>query len=139
MVEIIVVAAILGLLATGMLVAVPKYFQRQRDIQRKSDLATYKIQLEEYYADNTCYPPAGDMQNCAGTNLRPYLKEVLCDPGTDQPYQYVLSNGCQQYELYTNLEDITDPDIAEIGCQNGCGPGNAYNYGVVGGGALIDN
>lgn len=137
MIEIIIVSAILGLVAMAMVVSTPKYFQRQRDLQRKSDLKQYKVALEEYYADNVCYPAVADLQNCGSGDLTPYLRRVLCDPN-GQPYAYQLSNGCQQYSIYTNLEDTTDSDIEEVGCESGCGPGGAYNYGIVGGGALIN-
>lgn len=138
MVELIIVAMLLAILATSALFAAPKYFSRRRDTTRKFDLNQMKVAFEDYSNDKTCYPDPDLLFNCGSNDLAPYMKKVTCDPGTDQPYEYVLSSDCRSYELYTTLENTDDKDITEVGCQNGCGPGGEYNYGIVGGGAVLD-
>ena len=137
MIELIVVALLLGILATSVMIMAPNYFLKRRDNQRKVDLNSMKVAFEDYANDETCYPPQSAVQDCGDTTLAPYLVRVPCDPSTNEAYTYVLGSDCRSYELYTTLEDENDPDIEEVGCENGCGPNND-NYGVVGGGALID-
>jgi prepilin-type N-terminal cleavage/methylation domain-containing protein len=140
MVEIIIVLLIFGILATTMIVNVPNYFEKRRDDQRKADLHNLKIAFEDYAGDKICYPPANLLSSCGSlTALSPYMRKVPCDPSTNQPYVYVLSSNCQSYQLYTTLEKTDDPDITSVGCATGCGPGKAYNYAVVGGGASVEN
>ena len=76
-------------------------------------------------------------------SLSPYLSQLPCSPNhnkikykiTDYVYE-VLSDevGCpQQYKIYTGLENVLDPIIADLNCiANSCGPEPAYgyNYGV---------
>lgn len=137
-IEIIVASVILGLLATAMAYGVPKYFQKRRDVTRKFDVNQMKRAFEDYASDHTCYPAANLVQDCDSNALEPYLKRVPCDPKTELPYEYVLSVDCRSYELYTTLENTDDQDIVDSGCQNGCGPSRDQNYGVVGGGAVLD-
>ena len=137
MIELIVVALLIGILASSIMIMAPNYFLKRRDNQRKVDLSTMKVAFEDYANDHTCYPPENDLQDCGDNTLSPYLIKVPCDPSTNQPYTYVLGSDCRSYELYTTLENTDDPDIEEVGCASGCGPNND-NYGVVGGGALLD-
>lgn len=137
-VEVVLVVLIFGILATVVLAGAPSYLSRRRDSQRKADLHTLKVVLEDYNGDESCYPPVNVMQSCGSTGLSPYLRQVPCDPETNQPYRYVLSGDCQGYQIYTVLENTSDPDIESLGCESGCGPANGYNYGVVGGTSLLD-
>lgn len=138
MVEIVIVLLIFGILATVGITSIPSYLVRRRDAQRKADLHNMKVAFEDYVGDKSSYPPVGIITSCGSTSLSPYLRKIPCDPYTAAAYSYVLAADGQSYQIYTNLEDTTDGDIASQGCTSGCGPGKAYNYGVVGGGALMD-
>lgn len=138
LIEVIAVIMILAILGTSAVLAAPKYLIARRDAQRKADLASFKTAFESYVGDKSCYPATALLQTCGSTALVPYQNKVHCDPRTNQPYRYVRAADCRSYELYTLLENTNDDKITEVGCENGCGPGNAYNYGVVGGGAVLD-
>ena len=140
---LVVIGILLFLIMISGVLFVPRYIQRARDAQRKSDLSEYKIQFEAYNTDHKRYPPAEIMDSrddCGSDNLSSYMPRILCDPLTNDPYLYQVSDDGQQYWLYTVLEDPTDPNITEIGCGGGCGPDTDadsirdYNYGIGSGG-----
>lgn len=139
MIELIVVSALIALLSAYVLYSAPHYIEKRRDEQRKVDLHNLKVALEDYSNDKTCYPPANILASCNSTTaFSPYMKRVPCDPKTGQAYRYVLASNCLSFQLFTTLEDTTDKEIEAVGCESGCGPGGAYNYGVAGGGALVE-
>lgn len=136
MVELLVVLAIVALLLILGAVAYMRHLQQSLDAQRKAHLEKYRVALEEYFNDRGQYPPAAALQNCGSDDLKPYLTQVLCDPGSKEPYSYYLNATATQYWLYTNFTQVDDPLIAARGCQNGCGPDGDgdglgdFNYGV---------
>jgi prepilin-type N-terminal cleavage/methylation domain-containing protein len=130
-VELLIVVVVLGILMTVILVAFKPSTQlaKARDAKRKGDLQKLKNPMEDYYNDNKCYPTANMMTCNPGTGLQPYWSKVPCDQETNASYAYSSPN-CSTYYIYTNLENTSDADIAEVGCSSGCGPGYQYNYGV---------
>lgn len=137
-VEVLVTILVMAILSSAMAVYLPAYFEKKRDDERKVDLKKLKIAFEDYAGDKQLYPSVAELNTCGSDALRPYLLQVPCDPLTRQPYRYVPAADRLSYQLYTVLEYETDPIIAGIGCASGCGPGGAYNYGVSGGGALVE-
>lgn len=125
LIEILVVVAILLLV----LIAVFRVFRvdvnRGRDAERKSDLRDIKLAFEDYYNDHGAYPPEAYLANCDGDALRPYLRLVPCDPNTGEPYLYIPYPGGGDnsggYRVLSILTDHSDPIIAQLGCENGCG------------------
>ena len=143
LIEILIVMAILMLV----LVAVFKVFKvdinRTRDAERKSDLRDIKLAFEDYYNDNDSYPPQAYLADCEGASLQPYLRAVPCDPETGKPYLYMPYPGSGDnslgYRVLSILDDRSDPTIAKLGCQNGCGipsdnaeydNSSSYVYGI---------
>jgi type II secretory pathway pseudopilin PulG len=123
--------AFLAFMAVAVLLALNPVVQlgKARDARRKSDLSKLKNILEDYYNDKKCYPSSLN-------DLVPdYLGQLPTDPLTHQNYAY-YPTGCDKYRIYVKLDYEKDPAIAEVGCQDGCGPGGgsaggcAYNYGV---------
>ncbi len=140
LIETIIVMAIIALLLIAFLVMLFDQLPKSRDAKRKSDLNLIQTAFEDYYNDNECYPPTGSLDNCGSEDLRPYLRNIPCDPMDEQPYQYQpAGNVCAGYRIYTRLEN-NDPIIDEIGCTGGCGGGldASYNYGVSSGMAVSD-
>jgi len=150
LIEILIVVALLMLV----LVAIFKVFNvdinRAKDAQRKSDLRDIKLAFEDYYNDHGTYPPEEYLADCGGESLKPYLKVVPCDPVTGEPYLYMPSPGDGDnsggYRVLSILDDLSDPIIQKLGCQNGCGipEGNPqfdssfhYVYGVAEGVPLV--
>jgi prepilin-type N-terminal cleavage/methylation domain-containing protein len=146
MIEILIVATILGLLIILAISMLPKQISKGRDGRRKSDLQKIKIAFENYYSDNDCYPEPEILDNCEGPELSPYLASIPCDPQTKTKYLYAPeSDSCANYyRVFADLEVEVDPVIAEIGCDSGDGCGaysffsaeldeedaSNYNYGV---------
>lgn len=125
LIELVIVISFIGMLAVFVAgVIIPSLqIAKGRDARRKADLQKLKNPLDDYYNDKECYPSLL-------TELMPYyLKQIPIDPQTRQPYAY-SSAGCDTYYVYTNLENTNDQSIAQVGCQSGCGPAGAYNYGV---------
>ena len=81
--------------------------------------------------DNGCYP---DSLAC-GVDFKPYLSLVPCDPINNSYFNYFYSydgnESCKSwYKIYARLEYTKDPIIEKVGCKDGCGPSNNYNYWV---------
>ncbi len=131
----IVVAFIAILIIIG-LFAYYRQLARGRDGRRKADLATWQNLLEDYVNDEVCYPEGlicGVVQ--PGTTLSGYVTEVPCDPINNTQFNYLFTYetgaGCRKwYKIYSKLENESDPIIARVGCEGGCGPSNNYNYWV---------
>ena len=143
LIEVLIVVTIVALLVIALLFFLKKHMMRARDGRRKSDINKLEVVFEEYYNDHKCYPPYEAIQECGVISpssenvLSPnYLKEIPCDPLTNQPYTYFSYNGdyCSGYRLLAKLEIEDDPEIAGIGCnyENGCNIfwGPPLNYGV---------
>lgn len=128
LIELMVVAAILALLLVFVLIVFKPQLQLQkaRDSQRKADLQKLATVLGDYYNDKNCYPAS--LACDPGTQLQPYIQKIPCDPFIKQAYGYTAD--CSAFRIYAKLENPNDPIIRTVGCQNGCGPGGAYNYGV---------
>lgn len=134
LIEILIVIAVIGVLAAMAVFLDPlSYFQRGRDMQRKSDLELLRVANEEYYNVYGYFPAA--LPQCGKayvTGQDVILPKIPCDPSKKTDYRYVTdqTGKSRWYKLYANLEYTTDPHITLIGCKTGCGPGCHYNYGV---------
>lgn len=158
-VELIVVIAILGILATFTILALNplSQFQKANDVRRKSDLAQIQRALETYYQDNKSYPQScGTYQiqdasgNCLqwGAAWQPYMNLLPQDPATGVKYAYIPYNNFQSYYLYASLDRAgEDPKSCNGGNNSGwcasftslfssyegnnpCGTSRKCNYGV---------
>lgn len=133
LVEVIVILLIISGLSIFSYLAVPKFFMRTRDSQRKFQFDTVVKDLEQYKDITGCFPTT--LPIC-GQPLKyqdqTFLEATYCDPKNKTPYVYTTDGSAcpQKFELYTNLEITDDPSIAKIGCDYGCGPECQYNYGV---------
>lgn len=127
LVEILIVVAILGILATALisLINPTLQIQKSRDARRKSDLRQIQSALELYRADCGSYParsgtsvpspltsvspPVTSPSTCAGSGVT-YMQTVPIDPKSPAriyTYQIVGSGG---YTLTACLENIRDPE-----------------------------
>jgi type II secretory pathway pseudopilin PulG len=145
LIETLIIVAILAILIIIFLFFYQRHLMRSRDATRKSDLDRIRVAFEEYYNDHRCYPSVFYLNDCGGTALSPYLKEIPCDPLTRQPYLYQSYNGdyCQGYRLLARLEIDTDNDIYAVGCDpvEGCAgeDGHGYNWGISMGDGMSSN
>ena len=132
LIEMLVVIAILGLLATVGLGSFQSSQMKSRDTQRKNDLNQIQKALELYYNDNGKYPLTADFPGAGGSwqdaNGTIYMKLVPADP--KYSVYFYLSNDGTWYKLYARLENTQDPKYKADGyVGTNCG-GELCNYGV---------
>jgi len=138
LVEILIVVAIIAIL-TGIFLTtnLTNTLKKGRDSKRKQDLSKLTRSLEDYYNDHIGYPP-GDVDKGIildapwGGSFNPYIPALPADPlSPSRDYYYQTGPTLQNFfVIYAKLENTGDPDIERVGCQEGCGPGKAYNYYV---------
>lgn len=112
LIELLIVIAIIGVLATLLMVNFVGVRQRARDAQRKSDLRQLQSAMEIYRSDNSSYP-LSPLGNCGspltaiinGKTIT-YMSKIPCDPNGSTSYYY-WSDGTT-YKLGACLENIGD-------------------------------
>jgi type II secretion system protein G len=115
LVELLIVMAIIGVLASIGVGSFMTAQMRGRDAQRKSDLKQISHSLELYYADHGAYPATGLVS--AGSALTDgkttYFKVIPDDPSPSYDYVYRLPDTPtnQKYQLFAYLENTQDIDI----------------------------
>jgi len=121
LIELLVVVAIIGILATIVLVSLNTARMKARDVRRVADLRQVALALEMYYDDNTStgYPGSSGSNQwdpCGGSNaledaLEPnYMASVPCDPGTET-YEYWVAPSKNGYVLKAALENPDNPAL----------------------------
>lgn len=149
LVELLVVMAIIGVLASLAVGSFRTAQMRGRDAQRKSDLKQISHSLELFYSDYGRYPdatgnliaacpyPAGtvctwgveEFRDSRGTT---YFKVMPKDPTSNFNYVYrvVPNSSNQKYQLFAKLENSQDKDLDLTITNNGCGGTGNCNYAV---------
>jgi type II secretory pathway pseudopilin PulG len=139
MIELLVVITILAVLVIILMWFLRNQPYKARDAKRKADLKQYQVAFEDYFNDNESYPVDGSIDNCHSGDLRPYMNTVVCDPRPgDIPYDYIVDPNGKWFAICADLENDSDPDIAKVGCLNGCGTSLDYDYCAVEGIAISD-
>jgi type II secretion system protein G len=142
LIELLIVIAIIGVLATLLMVNFIGVRQRARDAQRKSDLRQIQSALEIYRSDNGSYPsgtssvselfvcpPLPSPAACTGTAncfgnpscSTVYMHTLPKDPSSNGNYYYNNPSGGSTYTLGACLENLADsqkdnPNISTYGC-----------------------
>lgn len=133
LVELLVVAVIICLLAVTGIVSYTSINTNSRDIKRKADLEQIRAAVEMYRNNNGNYPNTGSVPiDCASTAAftdpsgNTYLADVPEDPNcSDRKYYY--SGGASDYTLAAGLEAVT---AACAGLTNQCGASINCSYCV---------
>lgn len=123
LIELLIVIAIIGVLATLLMVNFVGVRQRARDAQRKSDIRQIQSALELYRADQGVYPVSGSGNgNFPATCGNPfvsadgavtYMTKVPCDPFGVDYYNggnYYYQSGGVTYNIQACLENAGDKD-----------------------------
>jgi general secretion pathway protein G len=155
LVELLVVMAIIGVLATLIVGGFRSSQMRGRDAARKGDLKEITNALEIFYSDYGKYPPASGTQ-IAGCSYNPatgagaaciwgrseftdgkttYFKVIPKDPSTGQSYIYKVDSTKKKYQLYAHLENTQDKnciggDCVNPGITDNCGGANLCNFSI---------
>ena len=150
LIEILITLALIGVMATGIIVVLNPLVQLQKaqDAKRKSDLSQIQKAVEQYYQDNGSYPPKfaatdyrikaldGSVVNW-GDPWLPYMANLPADPNSSKNYVYNSTSNGQTYYIYASLDrGANDPQV----CNNGaacsslpagasCGTGTC-SYGI---------
>lgn len=136
LIELILVTAIIGLFAAGVIAVInpSQQVNKANDAKRKSDLATIQRALEAYYADNGRYPQAINNKIYAknatvnwGTSWQPYIDLLPKDPSTGRTYVYGTSADGQRYGVYASLEKASDPQLCNT---NGSACSSLSTFGI---------
>lgn len=135
LIELILVAAIVGIFATAILAVVNPSQQvlKANDGRRKSDLNQIQRGLEAYYQDNGRYPQASSQKIYTtqtinwGTSWQPYMNVLPKDPTSSRSYIYYVSSDGQSYVVYASLERGTvDPQA----CNGGSACNTIGTFGI---------
>lgn len=110
LIEILIVVAIIGLLASVVLVGLGSFRSRGRDARRVADLREVQNSLELYYLRNGNYPTVNNWSDLRSELINEGIGVTIVpnDPLSDssgQTYSYGYSSDKQGYVLAGTLED----------------------------------
>ncbi|MDA1079824.1 MAG: prepilin-type N-terminal cleavage/methylation domain-containing protein, partial [bacterium] len=77
LIEVLIMVAILGLLLVVGYFYMAPHMARGRDGKRISDLNKLKVVFEDYYNDNSCYPPRDTLELYCGGAGSTILDEYI--------------------------------------------------------------
>lgn len=116
LIEVLVVIAILGILASLVSGNLINSMKRGRDSKRKEDLQQIKNALEMYYEDNGQYPP--DNKVVFGSPFvhpsiatKVYMQKLPQDPSSGYTYEYVptiVDDRVTAYHILSHIENGED-------------------------------
>lgn len=126
LVELLIVAAILGVMATFVIIQFRGVQASARDAKRKSDIKQYAILLEVYAnRNNGTYPILMGQNNpvtslCTSVGLSPcvYDPNPSIPPSDGSNYNYTTNASGTEYVLVAHLERAKD--------STGTGPGHFF-------------
>ena len=141
--------------------------RRSRDSKKKNDLRQVTIALETYYTDKGRYPDGdseGRIEGCAptgttacewgeifqaDTNGSIYMVALPVESDSKRKYIYMTDGLGASYQIYANLENVTDTDIPKNGNDESriftdldcaTGTGTIYcNYGLASTNITVEN
>lgn len=127
LIELLIVIAIIGVLATLLMVNFIGVRQRARDAQRKSDLRQIQSALEIYRSDQSSYPTSITSCTCdgsvcfgagSGSSCSPiYMQKIPTDPSGSSAYNsgsyYYYSSGGASYCIVACLENAGDTQVVD--------------------------
>ncbi|MFA5098774.1 MAG: prepilin-type N-terminal cleavage/methylation domain-containing protein [Candidatus Paceibacterota bacterium] len=131
LIEILIVVAIIGLLASVVLVGLGSFRSRGRDARRVADLREVQNSLELYYLKNGNYPASNDWADLKSVLVNDAIgiTNIPNDPLSDSSsatYLYGYSADKQGYVLGATLEDVNnsalkddiDGTVYGVGCMD---------------------
>lgn len=149
--EVLIIVALIALLALVAILALNPQTQlkKSRDTRRKNDLEKVQNKLESHFSDKGYYPTitCEDEEECCqeleknDSLLSPYLEAIPSDPISLRKYLYCSQpEKSQWYKIFTNIENLSDPQLAKNPCQPGClKSSKTYNYVVASPNVTFEN
>jgi len=112
LIELLVVVAIIGMLATIVLVSLNTARAKARDTRRLADLRQVSLALEMHYDDGNSYPgTSGSCSVIPEVLATSYLGAIPEDPGATTDYAYGVKSDGQSYVLKAILENSNNPAL----------------------------
>jgi len=126
LVEILVVATIVSLLATAGIVSYSQFINQSRDAKRKADLEQIRAALEMYRSNNNVYITSSQNDNCANIlnyliSPTKYIEKIPTDPKTG--YYYRCNISTNDFTIGAYLESQTTGTTCGL-----CGTSTNCNY-----------
>ncbi|OGK53381.1 hypothetical protein A2970_02485 [Candidatus Roizmanbacteria bacterium RIFCSPLOWO2_01_FULL_44_13] len=107
LIEILVVATIIALLASAASVAYSQFGKQARDARRKADLESVRAAVEMYRSNEDTYPVSitfgGDLCDPLGCSTATYIESIPNDP-KNPTYKYYYSGTASDYTIGAYLE-----------------------------------
>ncbi|MDP1624894.1 MAG: type II secretion system protein [bacterium] len=110
LVELLIVAAIIGILGSIVVASISGSKEKARDSRRASDMREIQIALALYYDVNRVYPDS--LATLAEVNQR-FLPSVPKDPYTGADYEYVAAAGFKNYCIGVTFEGSKPSDLPD--------------------------
>jgi len=138
LIELLIVMAVLGVLATGLVLLInpAAQFEKARDAKRQNDFEQLHTAAEFFYNDHNYYPPSIPFGSAWNENETVYMAQTPQDPdchgGTQNctPYTYIAdpSNPSQPqwYVLYGKL--VVPPQGSSPACTIPCVPATSSGF-----------
>ncbi len=97
LIEVLVAATIIGVLAAVAVSSYTSINKRSRDSKRRSDIEQVRSALEMYRSDNGFYPPVdtsgfGNVSDLTSYLVTSYMPAIPSDPTSTQAYYYYATN-----------------------------------------------
>jgi prepilin-type N-terminal cleavage/methylation domain-containing protein len=105
LVEILVVAVIIALLASAIFYGYTQFARQGRDSRRALDLSNVQKSLELYYSRNSQYPSGPDYASMSSQLSAAGIGPIPNDPVPGSTYFYGVSVNRQSYTLGATLEN----------------------------------
>ncbi len=151
LIELIVVIAVVGLLAVGVMTVINPVdqVQKSRDARRKADLSSIAKALELFYQDNGYFPDSmngfiyddvtSQTIEWGSDGFKPYMQQVPKDMNSSKKYSYhstgesywifaSLDRGGKDNQACNAPDDSPCSRAVVVGAQ--CGEGSLCNYGI---------
>lgn len=126
LIEILVVVAIVGILASVVLVSLNTTRVNARDTARVATIKEVQKALELYFSDTGYYPVQAIPANISvlSTALVPtYISEISYEmTGVSEPMYYRPAGQPTSYLIYVSKEKQTQETPVSYGCRTGVGP-----------------
>jgi prepilin-type N-terminal cleavage/methylation domain-containing protein len=115
LIEILIVVAIIGILASIILVGLGSFRARGRDARRIADLREVQNALELYYTKNQQYPDASDWNGLQSILINGGIgvSAIPNDPLSGRNYGYCKTSDNYNYVIAAYLEDINNPVLTQ--------------------------
>jgi len=105
LIELLIVVAIIGLLASVIIIGLQGAQRGGRDARRISDLRQIQNGLQLYYNSKSKYPDSPSSNNVSGLDLSSVGVTLATKGPSGDDYKYAQLNGGTGYLLATTLDD----------------------------------